>query len=65
MTIRPGKKMLWLNSWPAGKLEQVEIIARNTNTDQDCYWYIRKRSGGSDTTHIDFLFDYPESEVSQ
>lgn len=61
MEIKPGKKMLWLTSWPNGKLKQVEIIDRNTNMGRGNYWYIRKNDGSSNTTTDSFLFDYPDT----
>lgn len=58
--VESGKKMLWIRSWPHGAIEEVEVIEENNRCGMDC-WYIRRAPGSTDTTHKDFLFDYPKS----
>ena len=60
MNIKTGKKMLWLTSWPHGKLIPVHIIGKNTSMGKGS-WYIGKPNRGTDTTTTDFLFDYPDN----
>ena len=48
---------IWITSWPHGRAEVVEVIEERK--DKKGYFYIRKESGGTDTTRSDFLFDMP------
>ena len=48
---------LFLTGFPTGILLLVEVIAERK--DKPGYFYIRKPSGGTDTTSQKWLFDLP------
>jgi len=52
-----GDEMLFLTSWPSGKLEVVTILGFKNKKGV----YITRASGGTDSTVKDFLFHVPEN----
>jgi hypothetical protein len=54
-----GDKMLFLTSWPNGELRPVTLIEKSPYLKGG--WYIRKESGGSDTTTAEFLYAIPKT----
>ena len=57
------KQMLFLTSWPSGKLKLVNILGKNKNIKGGIY--IRYATGGTDTTTNNFLFNIPSSLKAQ
>ena len=47
-----GEEFLFIHSFPATTVSIVKILRYHTDNDQ---FYIRKESGGSDSTTADFL----------
>lgn len=56
-SIEVGSNMLWITSWPHGRVKLVRVLGANDNIAGGIY--IAKAEGGTDTTTEEFLFEIP------
>lgn len=60
-------RKIFLTSFPYGELQQVEVLGQNKTISGGLYirYIDGPRSGGTDTTTEEFLFDMPKSLVEK
>jgi len=55
------KEMIFLTSWPSGRLRMVTTLGRHPSIRGGIYIEYLDGKGGTDTTTKDFLFEPPKT----